>query len=57
MHELPLPQGVLNNQTKCYNIDVLNYQGGDLGCSVSSARTSGLSSNQGDLGESGKGIL
>ena len=33
-----------------------NYQGGDLGCSMSSARTSRLSSNQGDLGESGKGI-
>ena len=26
---------------------VLSYQGGDLGCSVFSARTSGLSSDQG----------
>ena len=36
---------------------MLNFQGGDLGCIVSSARTSGLSSNQGDLGESGKGMV
>ena len=35
---------------------VLNYQGGDLGCSVSSTRTSELSSIQGDLAESGNGI-
>ena len=42
------------------NDPVVNHRGGDrgdLGCSVSSARISGLSSNQGDLGESGKGIL
>ena len=36
---------------------VSNSQGRNLGCSVTSARTSGLSSIQGDLGESGKGIL
>ena len=36
---------------------VLNYQGGDLGCTVSPARTSGLSSSQGNLGVMGKGIL
>ena len=40
----------------CILADVLNYQGGDLGCSVSSARASGLSNDQGDLGESGKDI-
>ena len=39
------------------NHSVLNYLGGDQGCSVTSARASGLSSNQDDVGESGKGIL
>ena len=37
--------------------DVLNSQGRNLGRLVTSARTYGLSSIQGDLGESGKGIL
>ena len=36
------------------HLPVLNYQGGDLSSSVSSARTSELSSIQGDLGKSGK---
>ena len=36
---------------------MLNSQGRNLGHSVTAARTSGLFSIQGDLGESGKGIL
>ena len=36
---------------------VSNPQGSNLGRSVTPARTSGLSSIQGDLGESGKGIF
>ena len=36
---------------------VSNSQGSNLGCLVTPARTSGLSSIQGDLGESGKGIF
>ena len=37
-------------------ITVSNSQGRNLGCLVTSARTSGFSSIQDDLGESGKGI-
>ena len=36
---------------------VSNSQGGDLGRLVTPARTSGFSSIQGDLVESGKGII
>ena len=36
---------------------VSNSQGRNLGGSVTPARTSGLSSFQGDFGESGKGIF
>ena len=49
-------------QTKCSSHLVIlgsvsNSQGGNLGCSVTPARTSGLSSTQGiGYGESGKGI-
>ena len=42
----------------CFYINcVSNSQGRNLGRLVTSARTSGLSSIQGDLGESGKGIF
>ena len=40
-----------------FTVVVSNSQGRNLGCSVTSARTSGFSSTQGDLGESVKGIF
>ena len=60
--------GTLPNETKRTNkcefgkaqgpfAPVSNSQGRNLGRSETAARTSGLSSTQGDLGESGKGIL
>ena len=44
-------------QAKTLGCDVVSNQGRNLGLLVNSARTSGLTSIQGDLGESGKGIF